>query len=290
MLIMLLFYFGEALRSIKSAKSSFILTTFSLTISVLLILFSYLTLQVSDYYSSMLKSSIKINLFLKDSLTPEVQGNTLKELSGKAYVDTVEFISKEQAAEQFISETGEDFKKILDYNPLPASFVVRIRDSYANNDSLYSIIINLSRIPAVEEVVFKEGFIYKMLGYIESIKFYLFLLTILVSLIAIYLVYATIKLIINSRLIDFETMKLVGAKLSTIKIPVLLNGIIAGFISGVLVYSIFIFFREQVKVIESLGILINQKIVIYYAIIFLTGPMLVLVVSIITLRKVSLKI
>lgn len=287
---MLLFYFGEALRSVKSAKSSFILTTFSLTISVLLILFSYFTLQISDYYSSILKSSIKINLFLKEPTSSSSQENTLAELNEQVFIDTVEFISKDQAAEQFIKETGEDFKKVLDYNPLPASFIVRIKDLYANSDSLNFIIKYLSGIQSVDEVIFREGFIYKMLGYIESVKFYLFLLTILFSLIAIYLVYATIKLIINARLIDFETMKLVGAKLSTIKIPVLLNGIIAGLISGILTYFIFIFFKGQVTFIQSLGILITQKIVIYYCIIFLTGPLLVLIVSMITLRKISLKI
>lgn len=287
---MLLFYFNEALRSIKSAKSSFILTTVSLTISVLLILFSYITLQVSDYYSNKLKSSIKINLFLKEPFTPAIQQTTFVELTEKEFIDSVEFISKEQAAEQFIKETGEDFKKILDYNPLPASFVVRIKDSHANNDSLNTIIKNLSGLQFVDEVVFREGFIYKMLSYIESIKFYLFILTILVSLVAVYLVYATIKLIINSRMIDFETMKLVGAKLSTIKIPVMLNGIIAGIISGIIAYFTFMFFRDQINLLASLRILIEQKLLTYYAIIFFTGPVLVFIVSVITLRKVSLKI
>ena len=287
---MILFYFSEALRSIKSAKSSFILTSVSLTISVLLILFSYVTLQISDYYSAKLKSSIKINLFLKEPFSESNQQITFVKLTEKEYIDSVEFISKEQAAELFIKETGEDFKKILDYNPLPASFVVRIKDSYANNDSLNSIIKNLSELQFVEEVVFKEGFIYKMLSYIESIKFYLFLVTIIVSLIAVYLVYATIKLIINSRMIDFETMKLVGAKLSTIKIPVMLNGIIAGLISGVIAYFVFMFFKEQIRLLETLGILIETNLLTYYSIIFITGPVLVIIVSIITLRKVSLKI
>lgn len=287
---MILFYFTEALRSIKSAKSSFILTTVSLTISVLLILFSYAALQISDYYSAKLKSSIKINLFLEEPFNQTNQQITFAELSEKEFIDSVEFISKEQAAEQFIKETGEDFKKILDYNPLPASFVVRIKDSYANNDSLNLIIKNLADIQFVDEVVFREGFIYKMLSYIESIKFYLFLLTIIVSLIAVYLVYATIKLIINSRMIDFETMKLVGAKLSTIKIPVMLNGIIAGLISGILAYFIFMFFREQLNLVESLRILIEKNLITYFVIIFLSGPALVFVVSVVTLRKVSLKI
>lgn len=287
---MIIFYFTEALRSIKSAKSSFILTTISLTISVLLILFSVITLQVSDHYSSSLKSSIKINVFLKESFNKSDEENLLAELQEKVYSDTVEFISKDKAAEQFVQETGEDFKKILDYNPLPASFVVRVAETYANSDSLNYIIRDLSSLEMVDEVVFKEGFIYRLLNYIDTIKVYLFLLTILFSLVALYLVYATIRLIINSRMIDFETMKLVGAKLSTIKIPVMLNGVIAGIISGVLSYFVFIFFKEQLNIYEALGNLITRNLFEYLLIIFLTGPLLVLIVSVITLRKVSLKI
>jgi len=287
---MIIFYFSEALRSIKSAKSSFILTTISLTISVLLILFSVITLQISDYYSSSLKSSIKINVFLKESFNKSDEENLLAELQEKVYADTVEFISKDKAAEQFIQETGEDFKKILEYNPLPASFVVRVEETYANSDSLNSIIRDLSSLEIVDEVVFKEGFIYRLLNYIDTIKVYLFLLTILFSLVALYLVYATIRLIINSRMIDFETMKLVGAKLSTIKIPVMLNGIIAGIISGILSYFVFIFFKEQLNIYEALGMLITRNLFQYLLIIFLTGPLLVFTVSVITLRKVSLKI
>ena len=287
---MIFFYFSEALRSIKSAKSSFILTTISLTISVLLILFSAITLQISDHYSSSLKSSIKINVFLKESFNKSDEEKLLAEIQEKVYSDTVEFISKDKAAEQFIQETGEDFKKILDYNPLPASFVVRIEETYANSDSLNSIIRDLSSLEIVDEVVFKEGFIYRLLNYIDTIKVYLFLLTILFSLVALYLVYATIRLIINSRMIDFETMKLVGAKLSTIKIPVMLNGIIAGIISGILSYFVFIFFKEQLNIYEAIGMLITRNLFQYLLIIFLTGPLLVFIVSVITLRKVSLKI
>lgn len=287
---MFFFYIAEALRSIKSAKSSFILTTVSLTISVLLILFSFITLQLSDYYSSSLKSNIRINVFLKESFTKSDQEKMLSELQGKIYADSIEFISKDKAAEQFIQETGEDFRKILDYNPLPASFVVQISESFANSDSLNHIIKDLSSLESVEEVVFKEGFIYRLLNYIDTIKVYIFLITLLVSMIAIYLVYATIRLIIHSRMIDFETMKLVGAKLSTIRIPVILNGLIAGLFSGILSYLVFLFIKKQLLIVEAMGIMFSQFMLEYKLIIFLTGPVLVFVVSVFTLRKVSLKI
>ncbi|MGB5288078.1 MAG: permease-like cell division protein FtsX, partial [Ignavibacteriaceae bacterium] len=185
---MILFYFSEAFRSIKTAKTSFLLTIISLTISVLLILFCFITIHISDYYSSSLKSSIKINVFINEAANRNDQERILNELQNKNYSDKVDFISKEAAAEQFINETGEDFSRILDYNPLPASFVVRVSEKYAIADSLNLIIKDLSGIVMVDEVVFKEGFIYSLLNYIERAKIYLFIITALVCIVAIYLV------------------------------------------------------------------------------------------------------
>jgi len=287
---MIFFYFSEAFRSIKSAKTTFVLTTIGLTISVLLILFSFITINLSNYYSSILKSNIKINVFLNDSVGEIDQEKLLNELKSKSYLNEVKFISKGEAAEQFISETGEDFKKILDYNPLPASFVVSISENYAFSDSINKIVQDLSGLKDVDEVVFKEGFIYSLLNYINKVKIYLFVITGLFSIIAIYLVYSTIRLIISARMIDFETMKLVGAKLSTIKIPVLLNGLIAGIISGVLAFLLIRIFYRYVSNIEFFQSILGLNHFEYLFIIFLTGPVLVLLVSLFTLRKVSLKI
>jgi cell division transport system permease protein len=287
---MIFFFLSEALRSIKSAKTSFILTTISLTISALLILFCFFTLQVSDYYSSSLKSNIKINVFIKEAANKDDKEALLGEIQKKNYSKKVEFISKEEAAEQFIKETGEDFRKILDYNPLPASFVVKVSQVYANSDSLNFIIKDLSGLAMVDEVVFKEGFIYSLLNYIDKVKIYLFIITAIVFMIAVYLVYATVRLIVHSRMNEFETMKLVGAKLSTIKIPVILNGLIAGLISGLLAFLLFNFFQEQIKSFSTLVNIVNVNMLKYLLIIFLTGPILVILVSVFTLRKVSLNI
>jgi cell division transport system permease protein len=287
---MILFYFSEAVRSIKSAKTSFVLTTLSLTISVLLVLFSYVTIKVSNYYASYLKSNVKINVFISDLVKKVDQEKLLLELQEKNYSADVKFISKDEAADQFIKETGEDFKSILDYNPLPASYVLSISENYAFSDSINKIIQDLSGLQDVDEVVFKEGFVYKLLNYIDTIKIYLFLITGIFCLIAIYLVYATIRLIINSRMIDFETMKLVGAKLSTIKIPVLLNGLIAGIISGLLAFLFVRFLNQNLSNIEIFIDVLGKNNFEYLLIIFVTGPVLVLLVSVFTLRKISLKI
>lgn len=287
---MIFFYFSEAFRSIKSAKTTFALTTVSLTISVLLILFSFITVKISNYYSSELTSNIKINVFLKNSFSKSDTDNLLRTIEDKSYTKKVEFISKDEAAEKFIEETGEDFRRILDYNPLPASVVVSLSENYTVSDSLNYIINDLSGLSSVDEVVFKEGFVYRLLNFINKFKIYLFAMTGLFILIAVYLVFATIRLIIHSRMIDFETMKLVGAKLSTIKIPVLLNGLIAGIISGALAYLIVSLINKYLLNIEIFNNLIVRDYNEYLIIIFAAGPALALIVSWFSLRKVSLKI
>ncbi len=287
---MILFYFAEAFRSIKSAKTSFVLTIVSLTISVLLILFSLISLQLSEYYSSTLKSKIKINVFLKDEVNKKDHKKVLNEFQKKDYIKDVVYVSKEEAAEQFVKETGEDFRKILDYNPLPASIVVKISEKFIKSDSLNFIIRDLADYEIVDEVVFKEGFIYSLLEYLNTAKIYLFVITAIVCLIAIYIVYATVRLIINSRMIEFETMKLVGAKLSTIKLPVVLNGVLTGLLSGILALSILLIIKEQIISFDALNKIIALYSNEYLFIIFLTGPLLVLLVSLFTLRKVSLRI
>jgi len=287
---MILFYFSEAFRSIKSAKTTFLLTTVSLTISVLLILFSFVTIKISNYFSSDLTSNIKINVFLKESVSENDKDKLLKTIEAKSYTRKMEFISKDEAAEKFIKETGEDFRRILDYNPLPASIVVSLSEKYIVSDSLNHVINDLSSLNSVDEVVFKEGFVYRLLNFIDKFKIYLFVMTGLFSLIAVYLVYATIRLIIHSRMIDFETMKLVGAKLSTIKIPVLLNSLIAGIISGAIAFGVISLIHKYIIDIQVFNNFIIKDYTEYLLIIFLTGPALALIVSLFTLRKVSLKI
>ena len=75
-------------------------------------------------------------------------------------------------------------------------------------------------------------------------KLIVFIVTVFFISIAIYLLYSTSKIILHQKLEQYNTMKLVGAKLSTIKIPLLIYGLIVGvaasLICMLLLYSIII--------------------------------------------------
>lgn len=287
---MILFFFSEALKSIFRSKASFILTVISLSISVLLILSSLITLQTSDYLEKRIKEIVKINLFLKESLNEKDLSKIKSELISKSFVSQVNYISKEEAANLFIEETGEDFRDILNYNPLPASFVVTVKKDFSNPDSLENIISDLNKFSWVDEVVFKNQFVYRILNFLNSIKGYLFVITGCVILIALYLVYTTVKLIMNSKAKEFETMKLVGAKLSSIKIPVLLNGLFAGILASVICIALFYFLLGYLSSFKSILNLLQTNRIIHLLILIFTGPVLGSMVTYLSLRRLSLKI
>lgn len=287
---MILFWFREAFKLIARSKFSFLLALTSITLSVILITISVFIIRFSNHFEDQLKSNIVISVFIKNSVNENEIENIKTELSQLNYLSTSEYITKDKAAEIFIKETGEDFRKILDYNPLPASFNLKLKNEYANRDSIKQIIKNLSSFIWADEVIYRQDFYQKILMYIDQAKIYVFGLTGLIFLVSLYLVYSTVRLILNSKYSELETMKFVGAKLSTIKMPIILNSAITGLLSGLIALGIIWVLYFYVKgFLVTIDTVIPNKIEFIFILLAL-GPVIGIVVTILSLRKISLKI
>ena len=287
---MVLFWLKESYKSIGRAKSSFILTLISLTLAVLLIEASIITLQLSGLFQKHLKSNININVFIKDPFDVKDVPKFESDLKSSKYVSSVNFVSKDEAAKTFIRETGQDFRDILDYNPLPASFVVKLNADVVTKDSLNSAVNSLSKFNWVDEVVFKNSFVYQVLSYLDTGKKYLFIITGILMLIAVYLVYSTIRLITVARMRELETMKLVGAKLSMIKLPIIFNGILAGIIASLIAVILYYIVFMQIRQYYTIEKFILENMYFYIITILGIGPVLSSLVTLFSLRKLTLKI
>jgi cell division transport system permease protein len=287
---MIIFYFKETLKSILHAKASFILTLITLCIAVILIAASIGTIQLSEIFENKLKKNVKLTLFLKDSVKQNSVNVCKEELQSLRFTNAVNYISKEKAAENFVKETGEDFREILDYNPLPASFIIQLKSEFVAEDSVEKIIINLQKYTWVDDVVSGNSFIYRVLKYVDESKQYLFIITVIILLISIYLVYSTTRLITENRMSELETMKLVGAKLSTIKMPIIINNITAGVIAGIISVLIFELVISEISSYQFLVNFIQDNKVFYYALLLILSPILSLSVTLFSLRRLTLKI
>lgn len=287
---MIFFIIRESLRLFSRAKLSSFLTFISTTIAVVLIAISFFLYNSSGKLETYLKENITISLFLKDSALRNGIELMKQEILNSAFAAQVDYISKEDAVEIFIRETGEDFRKILDYNPLPASFNLRLKSEYAETDSLNNVIKVLSSFNWVDEVIYRDDIIQKLLVWLKDFRLYVFAFTLMIVVVSLYLVYSTVKLILNSRTEEFETMKLVGARLSTIKIPILFHGLVIGIFASlsatVLFYLILTFAGDYISTLK----VIQFKEYPYLVLICITGPFISVFTTVFSLRKVSLKI
>ncbi len=283
------FWFKEAFKSIGRARSSFILSLISTSISVLLIVASIILIRVSSKFQTNLKEKLNINIFLKDSLSDASIRNVGDILKDKNYINSIKYINKDEAAENFIKDTGEDFRKILDYNPLPVSYSITLNAEFVQKESIDKIINELSKIKGVDDIVYQYKFTDKVLSFVDSIKKYVFIVTAILFVISLYIVYSTIKLVISLKHEELETMKLVGAKLSTIKMPVIINGTFIGLIAGVIALGIFILIISYFGNLIAFQSYLNSTR-IYLIILILIGPVLGFMVSVFALRRINLRI
>lgn len=286
-----MFLIKEVLRIILRAKLHFLINLISLTISVFLISLSFIFFYANDVINKYIQDNLFISIFLKDEITDDRLKEIESFLKSRAYTSKVEYISKEKAYDIFLEETGEDFRKILDVNPLPASFNLYLKSDFIIKDSLNSILIELSEIQEVDEVISKMEFFEKIFFLSDKAKNYILLATLLMIFISVYLVFSTNKLIINSNSEKYETMKLVGAKLSTIKLPILLNIMLIGFLAGLITLGLFYLIINFLE-------LNLQTVLVYFSFdpkliiicLLVVGPFFGVLISIISMRKISLRI
>lgn len=286
---MLFFWLKEALRIFERAKSSSILSLISLTVSVLLISLSIYISYLSNNIETKIKQQYIINIFLNDTVTNQGINQLYNTLQEKAFIFNIEYIDKETAAENFIKDTGEDFRDILDYNPIPASFAITLKSEFVNKDSLRFIKEDLLSLQGVDEIAMEQELLDRIIKILISIKKYIFILTGILVLVSIYISYSTIKLVIALKHDELETMKLVGAKISTIKMPIILNELITGFAAGILAAGF-------IKAISLTIVNYNVGIDEYFPpnnfllIPLCAGSFISLFVSLFVLRRITLKV
>ncbi len=236
---MFLYYLKETFNSLFRAKFASLLIILTTTVAILFVTFSIALVAFSNTINKKLKENIKISLFLNDTLTQAQTKKVGEKVFSNLFVNSYKYVSKKEALEKMKKKTGEDFLDVLEKNPLPASFDVKLNPDSVTYQSIESIIKTLKKIKGVDEVVYDYSLTLKVLNYLNKSKQVIYFLGGFLILLSIYLVYSNNRLMLSSRLDQYNTMKLVGAKLSTIKAPILLNGILMGLIAALLCIGLY---------------------------------------------------
>jgi len=236
---MIIFYFQEAFRIFRKSSLATAITITITTIAVILSTISIFLVFSANKFSDQIKRSIEVNVYIEDDLTQNGIDELKNEIQKISSVLSVVFVNKDQAVKNFVKETGQDFRSVLDENPLPNSFIVKFKPQPLDETNIEKLTDQIKSIKGVNDVIYDYRTVLRILNLLRSFEYVIYFLSVTLILLATYLVYSNNKIQMYGNRNHYLTMKLVGAKISTMKIPLMLNGIIIGIISSLICTIIF---------------------------------------------------
>lgn len=138
------------------------LSIFTKIVSLLILVIAVFVVFNIFSFSSRLKEKVEITVYLKNSAdTVTLQ----KDVTAIREIKKVRFISRDEALRVFKRDMGkdEDIFSVLQTNPLPDSFRIRIKSKFATIDEFEKVCAKLKDLPGVSEVRYEKEFLSRLL-------------------------------------------------------------------------------------------------------------------------------
>lgn len=202
--------------------------------------------------ASIVESQVQIAVYLRDDLESGAirwVGSEIQKLDG---IKSLEFVSKDVAIERLRSRLGDQSYLLdaLDENPLPNGFEVTMREARLVPETAKRI----EGIDGVTEVKYGQDVVENLFDITQMIRVFGLCLMLLLAGATIFIVSNTIRLTIFARRKEIAIMKYVGATDDFIRHPFVIQGVILGFIGGLISAIALSYFYSVVsdRILESL--------------------------------------
>lgn len=276
----------EGFSGFRRARLSMFAAISTIIVSLLLLSFFSILLLNAHTMVDALRERVEMEAFLNEQVSLDDVNRIRREISLIEEVREVRYISKEEAAAIFKDEFGEDIHKVLNFNPLPASFKIFLKDGYKTAVGAQEVYSQVRSVKGVDDVIYRKQLL-EMLDQ-RAATFLWIMLGVggFITLSSVVLVANTIRLAIYSKRKIIQTMKLIGATQWFIRTPFLLEGFIQGLLGGIIaagiVFGLFQYLEHWVTL--SLSEIVRVPL-LYYAVIVGSGCVLGLVGSMVSVRR-----
>lgn len=217
-------------RLIQSYLSSVISISMVLLLAGLTGLMGVNAKSVSDYF----RENIKLSVIFEEIAPDDATLRVFEQLKGKEYIKEMEYVSREKGTEEMKEILGEDFLELFEVNPIPVSIDIFLKSDYINTNSLSYVEQELSSMNMVKEVVYQESLVTIINDNMEKAGYVAGILMLLLVFISFVLINNTVRLNLYAKRFVIYTMKLVGARRSFIRRPLIIKGIWQGLVSGLI--------------------------------------------------------
>ena len=202
--------------------------------------------------ASIVESQVQIAVYLRDDMDIGAirwVGSEIQKIDG---INSIEFVSKDVAIERLRSRLGEQSYLLdaLEENPLPNGFNVTMREARLVPATAEKI----SKIDGVTEAKYGQDVVENLFDITQMIRVFGLCLMLTLAGATIFIISNTIRLTIFARRKEIAIMKYVGATDEFIRLPFVIQGVILGFIGGMISAIALSYFYSVVseKIFDSL--------------------------------------
>jgi len=227
--------------------------TSTISIASMLTLFGIVLLLVLNLNAIVYQTGEKLDklvFYLNDDAPVSDVNNFINELSKDERVKKLEYVSREQALEEFKKGFGKDVAVLENMpggNPLPASIIVEMKEL---SEGL-NVKNKFKDLSIVEDVEYQYDFISKMMKFEKGVKYVGIAIVAILFLVSILIMHNTIKIAISNRENEISIMRYIGATNSYIRGPFLIEGILFGIfgaiIAGLLTLNFYSYLFERIN-------------------------------------------
>jgi cell division transport system permease protein len=230
------FFLREALRGLRRSSAPALAALLTVLLTALVLGVFIPIVQATTGTANEVRGRVVLDVYVKADASPADRSEVQRTLEGTANVKSVEFISKNEALEELGRkiETDEAIE-LLGTNPLPDLFRVTPEDP-DRLDVIEDSLMAGGRpaLAGIDDVKNREGETDKILSATGLVKALAAGLAALLVFASIALIANTIRLSIFARRREVEVMKLVGATNWFIRWPFVIEGVVVGFLGGLL--------------------------------------------------------
>lgn len=223
-------------RNKARSRHSLQVVTLCISTAMVLMLIGMVVLTgfTSRNLSSYVKENLTITMILQPDMNTEESSALCQRIRNLHYINSLNFISKEQALKEGTRELGANPAEFAGENPFTGEIEVQLKANYANNDSIRNIVQQLRTYRGVSDITYPQSLVESVNQTLGKISLVLLVIAVLLTIVSFSLINNTIRLSIYARRFSIHTMKLVGASWNFIRAPFLRRAVLEGLVSALL--------------------------------------------------------
>ena len=232
----ILYLISEGFKNIWRHKMTSFTAVFSLFLAIFFVGIIFSVGENTHEILQYLRAKYKIEVFFDQDVPNEKALGLVHKIKKINGVRTVTLIDKEDAMRIFKDQFGEDILSILGYNPLPVSAVINIVRTSKVPVKADIIVNKINSMDGIAEVRYQGSLIRKIERTYYRIMNKLPFVAGIVILVAVLVIYNTVKLSVYSRKELITTLQMIGATRLFIKMPFIFEGFFIAILSSIFAF------------------------------------------------------